>query len=280
MLKFFRKIRYDLMVKNKTGKYLKYAIGEIILVVIGILIALQVNNRNISRIEQAKIQVYARFLVHDLEEDIAMLKFSMYQANEVINRIDSLTVYVQNKNIEDISNLDVLCLSFNLGYRPFSWNRATLEELKSSGSLHSMKNDSLKMKIARYDAFTHHLDQDNVNDLEAGKNCDLLISQIIDKNYYNFKELEKVMALHATKPTEFLGHGELSGFDLFSTSEYEMAKAQGLRLITNDINKVHIAINSLISLRILLEIRTERESPKLIHDAEELITLLKETYLN
>ena len=46
MIKFFRKIRYDLMEKNKTGKYLKYAIGEIILVVIGILIALQINNLN------------------------------------------------------------------------------------------------------------------------------------------------------------------------------------------------------------------------------------------
>ena len=46
MRKIFRKIRYDLMKKNKTGKYLKYAIGEIVLVVIGILIALQINNWN------------------------------------------------------------------------------------------------------------------------------------------------------------------------------------------------------------------------------------------
>ena len=43
MIKFFRKIRYDLMGENKTGKYFKYAIGEIILVVIGILIAIQLN---------------------------------------------------------------------------------------------------------------------------------------------------------------------------------------------------------------------------------------------
>ena len=49
MIKFFRKIRYDLMEKNKTGKYLKYAIGEIVLVVIGILIALSINNWNESR---------------------------------------------------------------------------------------------------------------------------------------------------------------------------------------------------------------------------------------
>jgi hypothetical protein len=46
MIKFFRKIRYDLMEKNETGKYLKYAIGEIILVVIGILVALQINTWN------------------------------------------------------------------------------------------------------------------------------------------------------------------------------------------------------------------------------------------
>jgi hypothetical protein len=49
MLQFFRKIRYDLINNNKTGKYLKYAIGEILLVPIGILLALQVNNWNENR---------------------------------------------------------------------------------------------------------------------------------------------------------------------------------------------------------------------------------------
>ena len=46
MIKFFRKIRQNLLSEGKTGKYLKYAIGEIILVVIGILIALSINNWN------------------------------------------------------------------------------------------------------------------------------------------------------------------------------------------------------------------------------------------
>ena len=54
MIEFFRKTRYDLMKKNKTGKYLKYAIGEIILVVIGILIALSINNWNETRKERIK----------------------------------------------------------------------------------------------------------------------------------------------------------------------------------------------------------------------------------
>ena len=46
MIKFFRKIRQNLLSEGKTGKYLKYAIGEIVLVVVGILIALQINNAN------------------------------------------------------------------------------------------------------------------------------------------------------------------------------------------------------------------------------------------
>ena len=46
MLKLFRRIRYNLLEQNKTGKYFKYAIGEILLVMVGILLALQVNNWN------------------------------------------------------------------------------------------------------------------------------------------------------------------------------------------------------------------------------------------
>ena len=49
MIKFFRKIRYNLMKQNKTLQYFKYAIGEIVLVVIGILIALSINNWNEAR---------------------------------------------------------------------------------------------------------------------------------------------------------------------------------------------------------------------------------------
>ncbi|MBO0341043.1 hypothetical protein J0654_05270 [Muricauda lutimaris] len=49
MIKFFRNIRKSLLNEGKTGKYLKYALGEILLVVIGILIALQINNWNENR---------------------------------------------------------------------------------------------------------------------------------------------------------------------------------------------------------------------------------------
>ena len=59
MIKFFRHIRKNLLMENKTSKYFKYAIGEIVLVVIGILIALQINNWNDRRLlGESEIESY------------------------------------------------------------------------------------------------------------------------------------------------------------------------------------------------------------------------------
>ena len=74
MIKFFRKFRQNLLSEGKTGKYLKYAIGEIILVVIGILIALQINNWNEDRKSEAKKQDYYVQLLDDLNNDIVSVQ--------------------------------------------------------------------------------------------------------------------------------------------------------------------------------------------------------------
>ncbi len=73
MIKLFRRIRYDLMEKNKTAKYLKYAIGEIVLVVIGILIALQINNWNEDRKTNNKIKKSLVALRNDLIQDTVLI---------------------------------------------------------------------------------------------------------------------------------------------------------------------------------------------------------------
>ncbi len=73
MTKFFRKIRQKLLSENKFSKYLLYAIGEIVLVVIGILLALQVNNWNINRIETNQTKAILNSMILDLESDISNL---------------------------------------------------------------------------------------------------------------------------------------------------------------------------------------------------------------
>ena len=85
MIKFFRNIRQNLVMENKNGMYFKYAVGEIVLVVIGILIALQINNwnENVKKLKQEKI--YYCKIKEDLESDKINIKRSLKSLNERIS---------------------------------------------------------------------------------------------------------------------------------------------------------------------------------------------------
>ncbi|MFY9242466.1 MAG: DUF6090 family protein [Polaribacter sp.] len=85
MIKFFRKIRQNLLMENKTSKYFKYAIGEIVLVVIGILIALQINNWNENRQKNNQERMIMINLKEELQQNIKNL-------DERITYIDSALV--------------------------------------------------------------------------------------------------------------------------------------------------------------------------------------------
>ena len=144
MIKFFRKIRYDLMEKNKTGKYFKYAIGEIILVVIGILIALQINNWNeekkITNTELDILKVMRKNLNTDLSDMNGNIKFYMVRQN---------AAQVVLKSLDDsLYKNDSLSFSYaNLGLSPFFIETTSAyENLKSIG-FEIIKNDSLKENI-------------------------------------------------------------------------------------------------------------------------------------
>jgi hypothetical protein len=86
MIKFFRKIRQNLLMENKTGKYFKYAIGEIVLVVIGIFIALQLNSLKEKRQQIAITNVYIDNVIKDIINDTLAINdelngFQKYKAN-------------------------------------------------------------------------------------------------------------------------------------------------------------------------------------------------------
>ncbi|APY07251.1 hypothetical protein BWZ20_02545 [Winogradskyella sp. J14-2] len=86
MIKFFRKIRQNLLMENKIGKYFKYAIGEIVLVVIGILIALQINNWNEQRKEHSKEQA----LLKRLEKEF------ISNRNQLLDKIELRHTLIEN----------------------------------------------------------------------------------------------------------------------------------------------------------------------------------------
>jgi uncharacterized protein YkvS len=74
MIKFFRRIRQQLLAENKTGKYLKYAIGEIVLVMIGIILALQVNNWNEERKNHINLTSNLYGVLEELKNDTTLIR--------------------------------------------------------------------------------------------------------------------------------------------------------------------------------------------------------------
>ena len=83
MIKFFRKIRHNLLSEGKTRKYFKYAFGEILLVMIGILLALQVNNWNQQRKDRNQEQFIIERLKNDLASDIELISYQM-EKSEIV----------------------------------------------------------------------------------------------------------------------------------------------------------------------------------------------------
>ena len=144
MIKFFRKIRYNLMEQNKTGKYLKYAISEILLVVIGILIALSLNNWN----EAKKIQDKERVVLKNLNKDF---KNNQRQFNEIklrhISNFQNQKFILRNiKKLDDPVALDSLQKYGNSLYAGYTFNASNgiVESLINSGDINIISNDTLK----------------------------------------------------------------------------------------------------------------------------------------
>ena len=100
MLRLFREIRQRLLVENRFSKYILYAVGEILLVVIGILIALQINTWNDERMNNRKVAKYEEGLITDLKNDrglvVGVLENSRRDIEEINAFRDRLTAPTAN----------------------------------------------------------------------------------------------------------------------------------------------------------------------------------------
>jgi hypothetical protein len=144
MIKFFRKIRQNLLSEGKTGKYLKYAVGEIILVVIGILIALQINNWNEKRKFDIKEIANLKSLKSELITTLEELKDD-YTSNKLFHKS---TLKVQSYLKAKPVITDAICRDFFLAYSYASFfpKISTYETFKS-GNLDLIQSDSLRVLI-------------------------------------------------------------------------------------------------------------------------------------
>ncbi len=148
MIQFFRRIRQNLIDQQRVGKYLLYAIGEILLVVIGILIALQINNWNQQRKDRKLEYDLLVGLRNDLSDDLKQIESSVNRSHQdlklTIKRFDSVI------NLQEL-NLDYLdSLFYYRCIRPrntFFPQTGTYQSIINNGNSSIISNNDLFKKI-------------------------------------------------------------------------------------------------------------------------------------
>lgn len=144
MIKFFRNIRKKLATENKFLAYSRYAIGEIILVMIGILLALQVNNWN----EQRKTRLEEIKILKDFQESLQTDIIGLNRATKANTRAKNSMNFLLDYMEKDLPYND--SLKYHFGNTTFNWlygiSNSVFDALKSKG-LNLISNDSLKQSI-------------------------------------------------------------------------------------------------------------------------------------
>jgi hypothetical protein len=160
MIKFFRHIRQSMLAQGRIPRYLTYAIGEIVLVVIGILIAVQINDWNELRKIKLANGTQLRKMVTELEVNIARMEllatnrsgkmsYGFASLEEAVANCDSLLrLTYAGLTEKDISFLTTA--RFFAGQSILNLQQDVFEELKSTGRLNTVGSDSLVASIKNY----------------------------------------------------------------------------------------------------------------------------------
>jgi len=181
MISFFRKIRQQLLTQNKVSKYLLYAIGEIVLVVLGILIALSINNWNEVRKNHNTLEGYLIFLLEDIESDKNQL-IRLIQEREV-SLLSTTKIIDAYKNQTPIETSDFLN-AFNpiVVEQKFDNNTSGFDKVQNSVLFDSNKFQNIRKLIRTYQKSI-----DDVNFVEAKQNAssELMESELLRNGFYD-----------------------------------------------------------------------------------------------
>ena len=207
MLRFFRKIRKRLLTDNKFSKYLLYAVGEILLVVIGILIAIQVDNWNNEKQEHRELQGYLSNIAKNLTADLEQLnELRSYRSRSR----EGSKMYMELIEKDPIPANDILTYFkeygeflaiFEVYFLP---DKSGFEALKSSGYLGKLQGSEIESELYRYYGLTTLImhEETSVNTFLEEMEVDLFRDNVIqrlfpllEKNLSNPGDLSMVQGL-------------------------------------------------------------------------------------
>jgi hypothetical protein len=245
MIKFFRKIRQNLLSEGKTGKYLKYALGEIILVVIGILIALQINNWNISKsnlkesnefVERLKAEVKSNmdFTKEEIEKKESQKRSSL----TILKMIGEDITKLSSKKFDSLINISMA--NGNMEFK-----NGTLNEGLNTGKVALIKSDSLKMLLYGLPSL--------VEEVRTGEKY---MNEDLNEYFYpfiyehiSFRQMDYKNTNHGEQigPSKFINHNNL---DVLNSLKFES-------LIDNIFYNSNVQIENYQKLKKELEILYE-----------------------
>ena len=143
MINFLRKKRKILANDNKALKYARYAIGEIVLVVIGILIALSINNWNENRKNKIIENTYIENIKTDLIINLVSLEKFIAKREETVKSVGVILEFFNEQRPLDINEFNFYCLTV-MDWNPFEQHDNTYQELLNSGKLSILTNKTIK----------------------------------------------------------------------------------------------------------------------------------------
>jgi hypothetical protein len=206
MIKFFRKIRQNLLNEGKTTRYFKYAIGEIVLVVIGILIALQINNWNQQRLDRKSEIKYLQAIVFEIKINKQLNQWLVWgRLDKKIAGLTKAKAYAENsltiENPKEFINAVTYAGVFSGGYD--MGDAYVYDELVSTGNMKLLSDDTLKKAIIDYYA------NQKAYEVRLGVHASNFISFISNirpfdsKNSTRLSEYDQTEAMEAFKTAEF-----------------------------------------------------------------------------
>ena len=228
MIKFFRKIRYNLMGKNKTTKYLKYAIGEIILVVLGILIALQINNWNENRINSNKETSVLANIHKEFKRNKKQLDSVVGTHKKVHRSCSKIISLFPIKSKPEPKVLDSLSVWLwdSYGGVTFNPSQTSINALASTSSFNIIKNEILRdLLISWNDLITDYQEEEERSRDHIWDIYDPYFSKHFDWNM-NFKDERNDFDVLQTLEFEFLVKSRYDFNDqiLYSSGELQIVQ--------------------------------------------------------
>ncbi len=212
MIKFFRKIRQSLIMENKPSRYFKYAIGEIVLVVIGILIALQINNWNQNRIQQNNELKFLKGIQSEFKLNKDYLTNTSKLNNEAL-KTGKVIMNLINQDIEKLklSNTDSLIFKV-FEYGGFEISENTVLEVMQVGQLQNLQNEKLKSLILEWSQQKSRVNRTRET---LSRKSEYLIDYLMKR--YPIKNIDKYGTLAWKNDSEI----QVNKYSIFSDLEFE-----------------------------------------------------------